>query len=427
MIDFYHYLQSPLKGEQEQPGSLNNYDWQTLTRDVKLYLSQGQDSARLHVLMQPFYVEFIEARLGATYYLNKNWAKASFVWKVFELDEHAGEWISNHINIPQITDTWIDSNVVDANTFRHFLTSIGITGFHADWNLAKKDINERLQRLEVDGGQKTGKDVGEYYCSFHGFCMIMGAGLVSSKKNELLDAFEKHWDLFRFIYSVMVRCVVGCNYANIVAVAHHVENIKGYAPYLHLFHAPLKERFSEFCDKGCKPEKLSKAITKIEHKMQQTEPSYELDELCEILFPQEFREMLDRHRPKSYQELERELFEKGEEMKNTVELLNQQAKAMATQLKTLMDNSVPISQIENELLRLPAMGAYNVWLQLNGLLAANEAWKSKAVNIRDKILAKQQQEMQMSMTITAQAGSNVNGVVQQQANYSIEPNRQIPS
>jgi hypothetical protein len=44
-----------------------------------------------------------------------------------------------------------------------------------------------------------------------------------------------------------------------------------------------------------------------------------------------------------------------------------------------------------------------------------------------KILAKQQQELQLSMNITAQAGSNVNGIVQQQTNNGITPDKQLPA
>ena len=66
-------------------------------------------------------------------------------------------------------------------------------------------------------------------------------------------------------------------------------------------------------------------------------------------------------------------------------------------------------------------------MPLNTMLQVNAVWQAHSEGILQKILAKQQQELQLSMNITAQPGSNVNGIVQQQMNNSILPNKQITS
>lgn len=87
---------------------------------------------------------------------------------------------------------------------------------------------------------------------------------------------------------------------------------------------------------------------------------------------------------------------------------------------------IPLELIERELTqKMPPDLSLFYWEKLNTLLANSKAWLSQMGSIREKILAKQQEEMQMNMHITAQAGSCVNGMVQQQTNNSIATNRQI--
>lgn len=243
---------------------------------------------------------------------------------------------------------------------------------------------------------------------------------------ELLQQFLKHWPFLCYMYSVMTRVIIGFAFQNYASVTNNLTNKKEFEPYYHLYYSILKERFDDLCKKGTKSEKLMASIKKMEEKMAQATPSDELDVLCEVLFPDDFREMLNRHRPKSYQELEREVGRIREDMENTVTQLNNQASQMAVQLRALIESSVPIKQIEDELMRLSSMGAYNVWVQLNGLLVANPAWQRHALDIRNKILEKQEKEMRLDMEIKAMSGSTVNAYVQNQTNSNtVELNRQL--
>ena len=93
-----------------------------------------------------------------------------------------------------------------------------------------------------------------------------------------------------------------------------------------------------------------------------------------------------------------------------------------------MKASVPIKEIEDELMKFQSREALAIYMQLNILLIGNTAWQARTLSIRDMILAKQQKEMQMGNAyITAEPGSLVNALVQQQTNNGIDPNRQIAS
>ena len=135
--------------------------------------------------------------------------------------------------------------------------------------------------------------------------------------------------------------------------------------------------------------------------------------------------MLNQHRIPSYREIESELSKVRASANSTIRTLEKRVEDMAKQYAALVEKSITVEQIETELTSLPTIMSLPIWSHLNTLLAHHTEWLKQTGVIRDKILAKQEQEMRMSLNITAQPGSNVNGVVQQQTNNGINPNRQI--
>ena len=258
--------------------------------------------------------------------------------------------------------------------------------------------------------------------------MIMISAHSVEEKIRLLSQFAEQWAFLRTVYSVMVRRIVGLNYTNFAQLAQYtVGGQQDFDPFLHLFYSPLKERFEELVSMGTKRESLTRALDKIEKRMSDTQQSADLDELCEVLFPEEFRNMLNQHRIPSYHELECEIDRIRVELDSTQETMNRQAKEMAAQLSAALKASVPIEVIEQRILIFPSAVALNVYMPLNTMLQVDAVWKAHSEGILQKILAKQQQELQLSMNITAQAGSNVNGIVQQQTNNGITPDKQLPA
>lgn len=420
MSNFYNNIESPLRGELEHPGSLRDFDWLQISNDIKPFLQDGRVQEELNGLMRSFYQEYVYARDNYTRAL---FLKRTFVQDVFRADALAGDWALDEVDVCEMAERWMLYG--KEKEFKDLLIALIHVGYHTSWDEVRRRIDEILRRMEVEGTHKGETDAGTFYCLVHGFTMIASSSVKAERKDELIQLFVQHWDFLRYVYSVMLRCIVGCGFSNFVSVANHVANMPPYAPFLHLFYAPLQERFDDLCQKGAKQEKLKNSLAKLSMKMKASDPDTELDELCEILFPEEFRDMLNHHRPKSYKELEGEISKIKQEMQGTIEVLNEQINALAAQLSDAVKASVPIEDIERELLRFPSQQALPIFMQLNTLLMGNVAWSQAALAIRNKILEKQDEELKRSMSITAHAGSIVNGMVQQQSNYGIETNRQF--
>ncbi|MBR6037008.1 MAG: hypothetical protein IKP41_08665, partial [Bacteroidaceae bacterium] len=396
--------------------SIQHYEWVQMKQDVEAMLKQGhmQD---VHVLMQEFYEGYLWGRMES----RDAWFFIDFV---AQRDENLGAWATGKVEPMELVERWMETG--DSRTLMSLLTQLGRTGYETDWEALRSTLDEKLRRMEVDGTRNGMKETGYYYCLLHAFTMIMMSAHTKEKKMELLGLFDGNWGFLRYMYSVMTRTIIGFRFANFASLTNCLTNDKEFEPYYHLYHSPLKERFNELCTKGTKKEKLEKALLKMEQRMQQTSPSDELDGLCEVLFPEDFRDLLNRHRPKSYQELEGEIVHIKDEMNVTIDALNRQVRDLAERLSAAVQASVPIKEIEDELMRFQSREALAIYMQLNLLLVGNTAWQARTLSIRDMILAKQQKEMQMSNTyITAEPGSQVNALVQQQTNNGIDPNRQI--
>ncbi|MBQ3629290.1 MAG: hypothetical protein IJS43_07075 [Bacteroidaceae bacterium] len=412
----YQYIFVFLREEIEKPDSVGYAEWVQMKKDVEALLRQGR-TEELHAEMQGFYDDYLWRRVES----RNAW---DFIDFVAQRDEHIGSWATGKVNLLELVECWVEKG--DSRTLLTLLTQLGRTEHETDWDALRTTLDEKLRRMEVDGTRNGMKETGFFYCLLHAFTMIMMSAHTKEEKMALLKLFADNWGFFRYMYSVMTRTIIGFRFANFASLTNCLTNDKEIEPYYHLYHSPLKERFNELCAKGTKKEKLEKAFQKLELRMKQTSPSDELDELCEVLFPEEFREMLNRHRPKSYQELEGEIADIKEEMNLTVDALNKQVKDLAERLSAAVKASVPIKEIEDELMRFQSREALAIYMQLNMLLIGNPAWQARTLSIRDMILAKQQKEMQMNNTyITAESGSQVNALVQQQTNNGFDPNRQI--
>lgn len=412
----YLYIFEMLREETRKPGSVQWYDWKQMKQDVEAMLRQGY-AQDLHEQMTVFYGLYLLKEVDS----REAW---NFIDFVAQKDGLIGQWAAEKLDLIVFTERWIEGG--DSKTLLALLTRLGQTGYVANWQELRKMMDDKLCRMEVEGTRNGMKETGYFYCLLHAFTMIMMSEHPIEDKIRLLELFSQQWAFLRTVYSVMVRRIVSLNYTNFAQLAQYVVGgQQDFDPYLHLIHAPLKERFEELVEMGTKRESLTRALGKIEKRMNDTRQSPELDELCEVLFPEEFRNMLNQHRLPSYRELECEIDRIRGELVITQETMNRQAKEMATQLSTALKASVPINVIEQRLLIFPSAIALNVYMSLNTMLQIDAVWNAYSEGILQKILAKQQQELQLSMNITAQPGSNVNGVVQQQTNNGILPNKQL--
>lgn len=412
----YIHIYVMLREEIKRTDSVEWFTFKQMKQDVEVMIANGM-MHDVHAEMQDFYEEYL---FGAI----ESYKASDFIDFVAYKDDYFGEWATEKIDLTKLTEAWIERG--DSRTLLSLLTRLGQTGYETNWQALRSLLDEKLRRMEVEGTRNGTKETGYFYCLLHAFTMIMMSEHSLEEKTQLLELFSQQWAFLRTVYSVMVRRIVGLNYTNFAQLAQYVVGgQQDFDPYLHLFHAPLKERFEELVEMGTKRESLTRALDKIEKRMNDTQQSQELDVLCEVLFPEEFRNMLNQHRLPSYRELECEIDRIKIELDFTQETMNRQAKEMATQLSAALKASVPIDVIEQRLLIFPSAIALNVYMPLNTMLQIDDVWKAHSEGILQKILAKQQQELQLSMNITAQPGSNVNGVVQQQTNNGILPNKQI--
>lgn len=405
-----------LREEVKTSDSIEWFNWKHMSQDVESMIANGMTN-ELHINMQDFYDYYLWGRL-------ESYRAWQFVDFVAQRDVRFGIWATDRVDLMTLTESWIEQR--NSQRLLLVLTRLGQTGYDTDWHDLRSKLDEKLRRIEVEGTRNGTKETGYFYCLLHAFTMIMMSEKSAEEKMRLLGLFSSQWAFLRTVYSVMVRRIVDFAYTNFAQLAQYtVGGQQDFDPFLHLIYCPLKERFEELVEMGTKRESLERALNKIEMRMQQTTPSYDLDDLCEILFPEEFRNMLNQHRIPSYREIESELSKVRASANSTIRTLEKRVEDMAKQYAALVEKSITVEQIETELTSLPTIMSLPIWSHLNTLLAHHTEWLKQTGVIRDKILAKQEQEMRMSLNITAQPGSNVNGVVQQQTNNGINPNRQI--
>ena len=423
-----NYVVRLLREELEKPGSLEWYEWSAMKQDCLSILdlgSRGRRSAEVELLLHHFYRQYVYAEDA---YWEGDRMKCMFIETMFCSDAHILSWLDEELDLLRMTEQWAKRD--NAGGFKDVLCPLLRVGYVDFPSEVRARVDEYLQGMEVEGARRGGVDMGAHYCMLHAYLVIASAELPHERKEALLKLFFEKWSFLRYVYCVVFRCIVGCRLTNFVSVANNVAYQSEYEPYLHLFYAPLKEQFEALCQRGTKPDKLMNSVRRLEEKMENVAPSDELDELCGMLFSEEYRCMLERHRRPSYGELRQEVESmriKSTEMEETVRTLKAQAQDMAERLSDLLNKSVPLSEIENELMKFPSTMAWPIYVQLNTLLAGNALWLANTSRIRDSILAKQQKEMKLNMNVTAQPGSHVNALVQQQTNNGTIPEIQLVS
>ena len=152
---------------------------------------------------------------------------------------------------------------------------------------------------------------------------------------------------------------------------------------------------------------MVKALASLQDIMDRTEPNPELDELCQLLFPKEVKEMLINHPKTPYRQLESEnkvlenenkvLKVENNELKAEKKALNEKLNALARQQeeitlqmaselkKAFVEDAIPYAEIEEELLELPPKTVGNVFTILNDMLGGNEVWQRHFKDLRNKV------------------------------------------
>lgn len=352
------------------------------------YCIQEDGMEVLHEKMKPYYKMYLEVN-PIMFKRGACWDVRSFILVAMKEDDLFVEWFADNVHLGNIVYSWakfFGKEKYESNEFMSLLLCFLVIRLECEWESHVNDLRNILLREEVEGNQYSRS----VYCMFHAFVMIGKTKRPQQEKIDLYKKFLDHWFFLRFLYSAMFRCVIGCGFTNFVQIPNQIKSRVDYHPFAHLFYAATMEQKYEICKRGAKRDKLESALADI-REISSKEPSDELNELCGILFPKVWKDYINKHRPKTYQELEYEVHTLRSNLEKNA---NEMQSLIDKQVEMLSETSIPIEVIHNELQnlseRFPGM-AYEVYEKLNALLIKNEAWTKNAAKIRDMILVKMQQ------------------------------------
>lgn len=294
------------------------------------------------------------------------------------------EMVIPYYDIIELANSWSKYNEsVRLRDFISILTIYDNSSYDKDWEQLESRVNDELIKLKVYGDRvKSG-----YLSLLHAYIRFRRAygDRDWDKQHEYLRLLESHWDFLKLVYSVMVRRIVDNGNRDFAAIANNMRVQKSHHKYVHIFYAALKERIDDLTDTEDGKSKINKHLKELLKIQKDTPQDKEtLDELCTTLFPEELRRFLDKNSIKSYDEVMCEL----QDMKAKIDSLNSQVAQMAQRMADAVKASIPVEDIEIELLRLQPGTSYDVFTQVNSLLTGNKAWMDRANEIKQKILDK---------------------------------------
>jgi len=363
----------------------NEVDLPTLYVEIRRCRELGI-MGELHRQMQPFYEMYLNAdpRLLS----NKDFSLFPFVETLSEQDADFAHWAESY-DLKDITEDWADylrRKDGDIFPYQRLIRTLLEGGYDTDWQKLSEQLKEDLHEAEVYSERKTA----ELMCFLHGVAMLMNMPWDDKKKMDMFDMLDSKWDFMKHFYSIMIRRVIGCRLNGYASVANLVAQQPKYHQYIHIFYCVLCYRQDSLGLTSKQMKTLEKRMEAISNIMDMTKPSDELNELCDTLFPEDFQRMLDEFRPETREQVERE----RNRLRLEVGLLKDKITEMAVKLKNALEHSVPIADIEQELLHLSPGAALDILGKLTMMLSDNEAWMKSVPEIKKAIIAKQREDEQ---------------------------------
>ena len=380
---------------------------------ISLLEACWEDKCQLYLMdrLSPLYLDYLYGKRFFGNVLVEHVMRKLCSW-----DIPLGAYLKK-LNLIEMAIKWAENNTsVNIREFQWTLSQY----YKANPEIRKSDIEQQLwqeiSKLEVYGNRiKAG-----YLVVLHSYIRIDKSANYSNEIREHNNSLVlDYWDYLKLVYSVMIRCIVDCGHKDFAGVANNVRILPGCHPYIHIFYSALQLRFDDLCKSGTDSTKLARHLNKIKDINNVTTQNYEdLDELCKILFTEDFQDYLEKNRMPSYDEVLKEL----KEVNGKVDFLNNQVNQMAQKMVDAVKASIPVKDIENELLRLSPGTGYDVFTQVNSLLTGNPAWMERANDIKKKILDKRDNPI-IQNNVYPQAGSTANiGCEMKQAEFKVLPN-----
>ena len=369
-------------------GMYDNASWYDISFEDENRIKQDADYGfYLHKMMKPYYKLYLYGDLRLC---TPNMESIRLMMKsVIEDDKMFGKWASNE-NLIHATECWGDNmkrieEPKRINQYFQVLWHLFNSDCRQDWEKLTEELKDKLFKAEVYSDYKND----ELLCVLHAFTTIMHQDWDLETKREQLTLLFSHWKFLKYYYSIMTRHIVGVKYTRWLDVTNTVmKSSSSFRPHMHIYYCGLMERIDSLGLNYKQLKKLDDACMKMLDMVNRYEPSETLYTLCDALFPEDFQRMLNHHRPKSYGELEKENLLK-EQMLDDLRRLTQdtreQIDRLTKMLKSAVEASIPIEDIERELMSLPASTAWDIFNSMNELLQDHDVWRRYD---RDKLKAR---------------------------------------
>ena len=349
-------------------------------------------TSMLHTLMVPYYEKYLYGDIRLCCAGNQ---LESIRWKmefIISDDNLFGSWVSEQ-NLIAAAEGWGDNlksfEKEDKRIYRFFkvLEVVFESDCKQDWARLSNELKEMLFKSEVCYDYKTD----EVLCVLHAFAMIMQQEWPKEKKLEVFNLLHQHWLFLKHYYSVMTRHIIGVKWTKFSDVAKTVlESSAAFKPHMHIFYCGLLDCVDELHLDRRHQREIDKIIAQMLEELNRVkEHSKILYELCDTLFPEDFQRLLREHRPKSYKEVEDESQQKDELIKQ----IRQQNQHLTSELEKAKDvlqqmvlSSIPIEEIDAELMKYPPATAFDLLRELNNsvVLSMLEVWREHYPGLLEK-------------------------------------------
>lgn len=362
--------------------------WDDNTIDQVNRIKKDEDYGYyLHKLMKPYYQMYL---FGDTRLCRHNMENVRlFMKNVIEEDKEFGSWASSQ-DLIAATEGWGDNmkhieEPKRMNQYFQVLEHLFNSGCRQDWKKLSEELKGNLFKAEVYSDYKND----ELLCVLHAFAMILQQDWGQEEKREQLDLLFKHWKFLKYYYSIMIRHIIGVKYTRWTDVTNTVmTSSSSFNPHMHIYFCGLTERIDSLGLDYKHYKKLDDIRLQMLGMINRFEPSETLYTLCDTLFPEDFQRMLNNHRPKSYGELEDENKQKEQmlkELRQQTQDTRNQIERLTKMLKAAVEASIPIEDIERELMSLPANTAWDIFNSMNELLQDHDIWRRYDRDIRKKL------------------------------------------
>lgn len=358
-------------------GRESTINWTMVESSVRCFCSMPEQEKLVHEALKGLYWEYLCDNIP---YTKEMTSLRGFLFRMIEDFKGLGEWIGEQ-DIMNLVNILLKGK----EPARHFMRymqmflSQGYAPYISQWN--KQHIEEEIERLAVQDERKRG----ELFCVMQAYYSIATNETLSDKERmQMYGLLKEHWQYLVNVYSVMVKRIVGSGFKTFSQLVNNVNIMQSCHPYIHLFYNAVLLREDDIFPTGKDKDKAVKNLTRMEDIMKETPKDTLLDDLCKVLFGDEFENVMARKKQLSYDEMQQQL----KEYRDTMQMMERNWMLVVNQLKAAIEASVPISVIEKELLKMEPNIALGIFSQLNMLLTGEEVWTNSANDIKQKILEK---------------------------------------